>query len=171
MPPLLIAAGEEGSVPIVEEHPAHEQITMLLKGEEWRPVTFVLNANLLVNVKLVFYSSDKYWYFSTNGLHGLGQAEIIILLSCLPNEDTIPKDIFRLFITIYKGALKGKYIENLDNITFTESFLNDKDHGGFLFIAPTFQKLDDLPYQVVLSSVGFLFRSSRFPGQRFFPCV
>lgn len=52
-------------------------------------------------------ASDKYWYFSTNGLHGLAQAEIIILLLCLPNEDTVPKDIFRLFITIYKDALKG----------------------------------------------------------------
>jgi MAD (mothers against decapentaplegic) interacting protein len=52
-------------------------------------------------------SSDKYWYFSTNGLHGLGQAEIIILLLCLPNEDTVPKDIFKLFITMYKNALKG----------------------------------------------------------------
>lgn len=38
----------------------------------------------------------------------------------------------------------GKHIENLDSITFTESFLSSKDHGGFLFITPTFQKLDDL---------------------------
>nr|XP_035923390.1 zinc finger FYVE domain-containing protein 16 isoform X2 [Halichoerus grypus] len=107
LPPLLVASGEKGSVPIVEEHPSHEQIILLLEGKSFRPVTFVLNANLLVNVKLVFYSSDKYWYFSTNGLHGLGQAEIIILLLCLPNEDTIPKDIFKLFITIYKDALKA----------------------------------------------------------------
>ncbi|XP_034870637.1 zinc finger FYVE domain-containing protein 16 isoform X2 [Mirounga leonina] len=107
LPPLLVASGEKGSVPVVEEHPSHEQIILLLEGKSFRPVTFVLNANLLVNVKLVFYSSDKYWYFSTNGLHGLGQAEIIILLLCLPNENTIPKDIFKLFITIYKDALKA----------------------------------------------------------------
>ncbi|XP_055418806.1 zinc finger FYVE domain-containing protein 16 isoform X3 [Bubalus kerabau] len=107
LPPLLVTSGEKGAVPVVEEHPSHEQIILLLEGEGSCPVTFVLNANLLVNVKLAFYSSDKYWYFSTNGLHGLGQAEIIILLLCLPNEDTIPKDIFRLFITIYKDALKA----------------------------------------------------------------
>ncbi|XP_062068475.1 zinc finger FYVE domain-containing protein 16 isoform X2 [Lepus europaeus] len=169
LPPLLIAAGEKGSVPLVEEHPSHEQIIVLLEGEEGRPVTFILNANLLVNVKLVFYSSDKYWYFSTNGLHGLGQAEIIILLSCLPNEDTIPKDIFRLFITIYKGALKGKYIENLDNITFPESFLNDKDHGGFLFIAPTFQKLDDLPLPSCPFLCGILIQKLEIPWAKVFP--
>lgn len=41
-------------VAVVEEHPSHEQIILLLEGKSFRPVTFVLNANLLVNVKLVF---------------------------------------------------------------------------------------------------------------------
>nr|XP_012327593.1 zinc finger FYVE domain-containing protein 16 isoform X3 [Aotus nancymaae] len=168
LPPLLVASGEKGSVPVVE-HPSHEQIILLLEGEGSPPVTFVLNANLLVNVKFIFYSSDKYWYFSTNGLHGLGQAEIIILLLCLPNEDTIPKDIFRLFITIYKDALKGKYIENLDNITFTESFLSSKDHGGFLFITPTFQKLDDLPLPSNPFLCGILIQKLEIPWAKVFP--
>uniref|UniRef100_A0A8C0RN43 Zinc finger FYVE domain-containing protein n=1 Tax=Canis lupus familiaris TaxID=9615 RepID=A0A8C0RN43_CANLF len=114
-------------------------------------------------------SSDKYWYFSTNGLHGLGQAEIIILLLCLPNEDTIPKDIFKLFITIYKDALKGKYIENLDNITFTESFLSSKDHGGFLFITPTFQKLDDLLLPSNPFLCGILIQKLEIPWAKVFP--
>nr|XP_020031903.1 zinc finger FYVE domain-containing protein 16 [Castor canadensis] len=169
LPPLLVASREEGSVSVVQEQPSHEQIMLLLEGEEFHPVTFVLNANLLVNVKLVLYSSDKYWYFSTNGLHGLGQAEIIILLLCLPNEDTVPKDIFKLFITMYKNALKGKYIENLDNITFTESFLNSKDHGGFLFITPTFQKLDDLPLPSSPFLCGILIQKLEIPWAKVFP--
>ncbi|XP_029399863.1 zinc finger FYVE domain-containing protein 16 isoform X2 [Mus pahari] len=169
LPPLLATSGEDGSVPAVQEHPSPEQIILLLEGEGFPPATFVLNANLLVNVKLVFYSSDKYWYFSTNGLHGLGQAEIIVLLQCLPNEDTVPKDIFRLFITIYKDALKGKYIENLDNLTFTESFLNSKDHGGFLFITPTFQKLDDLPVPRNPFLCGILIQKLEIPWAKVFP--
>ncbi|XP_032482585.1 zinc finger FYVE domain-containing protein 16 isoform X3 [Phocoena sinus] len=169
LPPLLVASGEKRSVPVIEEHPSHEQIILLLEGEGFCPVTFVLNANLLVNVKLAFYSSDKYWYFSTNGLHGLGQAEIIILLLCLPSEDTIPKDIFRLFITIYKDALKGKYIENLDSITFTESFLSSKDHGGFLFITPTFQKLDDLLLPSNPFLCGILIQKLEIPWAKVFP--
>ncbi|XP_060057079.1 zinc finger FYVE domain-containing protein 16 isoform X2 [Erinaceus europaeus] len=169
LPPLLVAPGERGSVPVLEEQPSHEQIILLLEGEGFRPVTFVLNANLLVTVKLVFYSSDRYWFFSTNGLHGLGQAEIIILLLCMPNEDTIPKDIFQLFITIYKDASKGKYIENLSSITFTESFLGSKDHGGFLFITPTFQKLDDplLPHSPFLC--GILIQKLEIPWAKVFP--
>ncbi|XP_036164656.1 zinc finger FYVE domain-containing protein 16 isoform X4 [Myotis myotis] len=168
---LPISALKQPSVegPVVEEHPSQEQIILLLEDKAFHPVTFVLNANLLVNVKLVLYSSDKYWYFSTNGLHGLGQAEIIILLLCLPNEDTIPKDIFRLFISIYKDALKGKYIENLDNITFTESFLGSKDHGGFLFITPTFQKLDDLPLPSNPFLCGILIQKLEIPWAKVFP--
>ncbi|CAO2593002.1 Zinc finger FYVE domain-containing protein 16 [Lemmus lemmus] len=169
LPPLLTTSGEEGSVPVIQEHPSHEQIILLLESEGFPPATFILNANLLVNVKLVFYASDKYWYFSTNGLHGLGQAEIIILLLCLPNEDTVPKDIFRLFITIYKDAFKGKYIENLDNLTFTESFLNSKDHGGFLFITPTFQKLDDLPVPRSPFLCGILIQKLEIPWAKVFP--
>ncbi|XP_076783255.1 zinc finger FYVE domain-containing protein 16 [Arvicanthis niloticus] len=169
LPPLLATSGEDGSVPVIQEHPSQEQINLLLEGEGFPHATFVLNANLLVNVKLVFYSSDKYWYFSTNGLHGLGQAEIIILLLCLPNEDTVPKDIFRLFITIYKDAMKGKYIENLDNLTFTESFLNSKDHGGFLFITPTFQKLDDLPVPKSPFLCGILIQKLEIPWAKVFP--
>ncbi|XP_060491431.2 zinc finger FYVE domain-containing protein 16 isoform X1 [Panthera onca] len=169
LPPLMVASGEKGSVPVIEEHPSHEQIILLLESKSFRPVTFVLNANLLVNVKIVFYSSDKYWYFSTNGLHGLGQAEIIILLLCLPNEDAIPTDIFKLFITIYKDAVKGKYIENLDNITFTESFLSSKDHGGFLFITPTFQKLDDLLLPSNPFLCGILIQKLEIPWAKVFP--
>ncbi|XP_040841911.1 zinc finger FYVE domain-containing protein 16 isoform X2 [Ochotona curzoniae] len=169
LPPLLTAAGEEGSAPVVEEHPSHEQVILLLEGEGCHPVTFVLNANLLVNVKLVFYSSDRYWYFSTSGLHGLGQAEVMILLSRLPNEDTIPVDIFRLFVTIYKSAQKGKYIEDLDNVTFTESFLNNKDHGGFLFVAPTFQNLDGLPLPRRPFLCGVLIQKLEIPWAKVFP--
>ncbi|XP_015269444.1 PREDICTED: zinc finger FYVE domain-containing protein 16-like, partial [Gekko japonicus] len=104
LPPLLLARGGKGEQSLVEEQPSHKQIALLL--EESNPLTFILNANLLVNVKIVSYGSERCWYFSTNGLHGLGQAEIIILLCCLPNEEDVPKEIFRLFINIYKDAMK-----------------------------------------------------------------
>nr|XP_020863154.1 zinc finger FYVE domain-containing protein 16 isoform X2 [Phascolarctos cinereus] len=169
LPPLLLAAGERGEDPVVDECPSQEQVISLLEHGGSGPVTFILNANLLVNVKLVIYSSEKYWYFSTNGLHGLGQAEIFVLLFYLPNDNTIPKDIFTLFINIYKDAVKGKYIENLDSITFAESFLNSKDHGGFLFITPTFQKLDDLPLPSSPFLCGILIQKLEIPWAKVFP--
>ncbi|KAG6940312.1 zinc finger FYVE-type containing 16 [Chelydra serpentina] len=169
LPPLLLATGEKGKDPLVEEHPSHQQVTLLLAEGGPNPLTFILNANLLVNVKLVSYSSEKCWYFSTNGLHGLGQAEIIIMLVCLPNEDAVPKEIFTLFVDIYKDAMKGKYIGNLENVTFTESFLGSKDHGGFLFVAPTFQKLDNLLLPNNPFLCGILIQKLEIPWAKVFP--
>ncbi|XP_032625441.2 zinc finger FYVE domain-containing protein 16 isoform X4 [Chelonoidis abingdonii] len=169
LPPLLLATGEKGKDPLVEEHPSHQQVTLLLAEGGPNPLTFILNANLLVNVKLVSYSSEKCWYFSTNGLHSLGQAEIIIMLLCLPNEDAVPKEIFTLFVDIYKDAVKGKYIGNLENFTFTESFLGSKDHGGFLFVAPTFQKLDNLLLPNNPFLCGILIQKLEIPWAKVFP--
>nr|XP_033782332.1 zinc finger FYVE domain-containing protein 16 isoform X2 [Geotrypetes seraphini] len=166
LPPLLVAVGEDS---IVENHPSHKQLMLLLDEGGPDPLTFILNANLLVNVKLTSYSSEKCWYFSTNGLHGLGQAEIIILLLCLPHEDTLPKDIFKLFLNIYKDALKGKYIGNLENISFTESFLNSKDHGGFLFFTPTYQDLSELSLPNSPFICGTLIQKLEVPWAKIFP--
>ncbi|KAH0628051.1 hypothetical protein JD844_008725 [Phrynosoma platyrhinos] len=167
LPPLLLARGEKGKDSLVEEHPSQEQVTSLL--EESNPLTFILNANLLVNVKILSYCSERCWYFSTNGLHGLGQAEIIILLLCLPNEDDVPKEIFKLFIKIYKDAMKGKFIGNLENITFTEGFLGSKEHGGILFVTPTFQKMDDLLLPKNPFLCGILIQKQEVPWAKVFP--
>ncbi|KFQ72324.1 Zinc finger FYVE domain-containing protein 16, partial [Phaethon lepturus] len=169
LPPLLLAVNEKGKDPPVEEHPSRQHVTLLLVEGGPNPLTFILNANLLVNVKLITYSSEKCWYFSTNGLHGLGQAEIIILLQCLPDEEIFPSEIFRLFIDIYKDAMKGRLIRNMENITFTENFLSNKEHGGFLFVSPTFQKLDDqiLPDNPFLC--GILIHKLEIPWAKVFP--
>lgn len=59
----------------------------------------------------VLHSSDvnrKCWYVTTKGMHAVGQAEVVILLQCLPDEKTIPKDIFTHFVQLYQEALSGK---------------------------------------------------------------
>ncbi|XP_067172329.1 zinc finger FYVE domain-containing protein 16 isoform X2 [Apteryx mantelli] len=169
LPPLLLVAGENGKDPLVEEHPSHQQVTLLLAEGGPNPLTFILNANFLVNVKLISYSSEKCWYFSTNGLHGLGQAEIIILLQCLPDEETFPNEILKLFIDIYKDVMKGRLIRKMENFTFTENFLGNKDHGGFLFVSPTFQKLDDLLLPDSPFLCGILIHKLEIPWAKVFP--
>ncbi|XP_054507602.2 zinc finger FYVE domain-containing protein 16 [Agelaius phoeniceus] len=169
LPPLLLALGEKGKDLVVEEHPFHQKVTLLLGEGRPNPLTFILNANLLVNVKLITYSSEKCWCFSTNGLHGLGQAEIVILLQRLPDEDVFPSELFKLFLDIYKDAMKGRFIKNMESITFTESFLSNKEHGGFLFVSPAFQELDDqiLPDNPFLC--GILIHKLEIPWAKVFP--
>ncbi|OXB62460.1 hypothetical protein ASZ78_014454 [Callipepla squamata] len=55
MPPILLAVDEKGKDPLVEEHLSHQQVTLLLEKGDANLLTFILNANLLVNVKLISY--------------------------------------------------------------------------------------------------------------------
>lgn len=50
----------------------------------------------------------KCWYMTTKGMHAVGQAEIVVLIQCLPDEKTIPKDIFTHFVQLYQEALSGE---------------------------------------------------------------
>ncbi|EMP36299.1 Zinc finger FYVE domain-containing protein 16 [Chelonia mydas] len=84
--------------------------------------------------------------------------------SLIPDDDGLPP---LLLATGEKG--KGKYIGNLENFTFTESFLGSKDHGGFLFVAPTFQKLDDLLLPNNPFLCGILIQKLEIPWAKVFP--
>lgn len=48
------------------------------------------------------------WCFATEGLINAGQDEIVIILECLEDEKTVPKDIFLHINSIYQEAVKGK---------------------------------------------------------------
>uniref|UniRef100_A0A3B5AUQ1 Zinc finger FYVE domain-containing protein n=1 Tax=Stegastes partitus TaxID=144197 RepID=A0A3B5AUQ1_9TELE len=170
LPPLLITTGEDdGGDVLVEESPAPCQILHLLEEGGPRPLTFVLNANLLVNVKLVTSSSRQCWCFGSNGLQALGQKEVVFLLECLPEEKTLPKDLFTLYLSIYQDAQKGKFLEELDNVTFTSSFLGSKDHAGMLFFSPTCQSLDGLTLPPQPFLFGLLIQKLEVPWAKVFP--
>lgn len=170
LPPLLITTGEEeaGDV-LVEENPAPCQILHLLEEGGPRPLTFVLNANLLVNVKIVAYGSRQCWCFGSIGLQALGQKELVFLLECLPEEKTLPQDLFTLYLNIYQDAQKGKFLDDLDNITFTSSFLSSKDHAGMLFFSPSCQPLDGLSLPPQPFLFGLLIQKLEVPWAKVFP--
>ncbi|KAG9469754.1 hypothetical protein GDO78_019737 [Eleutherodactylus coqui] len=117
------------------------------------PLVFVLNANLLAMVKIVNYVNRKCWCFTTKGMHAMGQAELVILLQCLPDEKCLPRDVFCHFVEIYREALAGNMIGNLGHSFVSQSFLGSKEHGGFLYVTPTYQSLQDL----VLPAQPYLF--------------
>uniref|UniRef100_A0A671MSF5 Zinc finger FYVE domain-containing protein 16-like n=1 Tax=Sinocyclocheilus anshuiensis TaxID=1608454 RepID=A0A671MSF5_9TELE len=167
LPPLLITTGEEEYG--VEERPAACQILLLLEEGGPQPLTFVLNANLLVNIKIVTYGGKRCWCLSSNGLQGVGQKELVFIIECLAEENNLPRDIFNLYVSIYEDAQKGKFIEHLGNVTFTDSFLGSKDHGGILFFTPTFQPLDGLALPQVSFLCGVLIQKLEVPWAKVFP--
>ncbi|XP_067893234.1 zinc finger FYVE domain-containing protein 9 [Heterodontus francisci] len=168
LPPILISTGVKGDY-AVEEQPS--QISLMLQLEEGGPdpLVFVLNANLLVMVKLVNYVNRKCWSFTTKGMHAVGQAEVVILLQCLPDEKCIPKDIFNHCIQLYQDALAGNVVGDLGHSFFTQSFLGSREHGGFLYVTATFQSLQDLVLPNPPYLFGILIQKWETPWAKVFP--
>ncbi|XP_056597892.1 zinc finger FYVE domain-containing protein 9 isoform X2 [Triplophysa dalaica] len=168
LPPILISTGVKGDY-AVEERPSEILLMQQLEEEGPDPLVFVLNANLLAMVKLVNYVNRKCWYMTTKGMHAVGQAEVVVLLQCLPDEKSIPKDIFSHFVQLYRESLTGNVLSHLGHSFFTQSFLGSKEHGGFLYISPTFQSLQDLPLPNPPYLFGILLQKWETPWAKVFP--
>ncbi|XP_060940176.1 zinc finger FYVE domain-containing protein 9 isoform X2 [Limanda limanda] len=168
LPPILISTGVKGDY-AVEERPSEIVLMQQLEEGGPDPLVFVLNANLLAMVKLVNYVNRKCWYVTTKGMHAVGQAEVVVLLQCLPDEKTIPKDVFTHFVHLYQEALSGNVLSHLSHSFFTQSFLGSKEHGGFLYISPSFQSLQDLLLPNPPYLFGILIQKWETPWAKVFP--
>ncbi|XP_076004485.1 zinc finger FYVE domain-containing protein 9 isoform X2 [Genypterus blacodes] len=168
LPPILISTGVKGDY-AVEERPSEIVLMQQLEEGGPDPLVFVLNANLLAMVKLVNYVNRKCWYMTTKGMHAVGQAEVIVLLQCLPDEKSIPKDLFTHFVQLYQEALGGNVLSHLSHSFFTQTFLGSKEHGGFLYISPSFQSLQDLMLPNPPYLFGILIQKWETPWAKVFP--
>ncbi|KAJ8406383.1 hypothetical protein AAFF_G00306140 [Aldrovandia affinis] len=175
LPPILISTGVKGGTGsqltdyAVEERPSEILMMQQLEDAASGPLVFVLNANLLALVKLVNYVNRKCWCVATKGMHAVGQAEVVVLLQCLPDEKSIPKDIFSHFVQLYQEALTGNVVSHLGHSFLTHSFLGSKEHGGFLYISPTFQSLQDLLLPNPPYLFGILVQKWETPWAKVFP--
>uniref|UniRef100_A0A669EQC9 Zinc finger, FYVE domain containing 16 n=1 Tax=Oreochromis niloticus TaxID=8128 RepID=A0A669EQC9_ORENI len=176
LPPLLIATGEdEGGVEIKKKTIKQECVFKLLSGSVSHISSFKYfepsHAFQCIN-SYVFYLPDsgrECWCFGSNGLQALGQKELVFLLECLPQEKTLPKDLFTIYLSIYQDAQKGRFVEELDNVTFTSSFLGSKDHAGMVFFSPTCQSLDGLTLPSQPFLFGLLIQKLEVPWAKVFP--
>ncbi|XP_010179355.1 PREDICTED: zinc finger FYVE domain-containing protein 9 isoform X2 [Mesitornis unicolor] len=168
LPPILISTGVKGDY-AVEERPSQISVMQQLEDGGPDPLVFVLNANLLSMVKIVNYVNRKCWCFTTKGMHAVGQSEIVVLLQCLPDEKCLPKDIFNHFVQLYRDALAGNVVGNLGHSFFSQSFLGSKEHGGFLYVAATYQSLQDLVLPTPPYLFGILIQKWETPWAKVFP--
>ncbi|XP_028260669.1 zinc finger FYVE domain-containing protein 9 [Parambassis ranga] len=173
LPPILTSTGVKGGESkcdyTVEEQPSEMLLIQELESGRPKPLVFVLNANLLAMVKLVNYVNRKCWCVTTKGMHAVGQVEVVVLLQCLPEEKSFPKDIFSHFIQLYRDTLSGKVVKHLSLSMFGRSFLGSKEHAGFLYVRSTLQSLQGLPLPNQPYLFGLLVHRGEVPWAKVFP--
>uniref|UniRef100_A0A8D0DB33 Zinc finger, FYVE domain containing 9b n=1 Tax=Sander lucioperca TaxID=283035 RepID=A0A8D0DB33_SANLU len=168
LPPILTSTGVKGDY-TVEEQPSEMLLIQELESGRPKPLVFVLNANLLAMVKLVNYVNRKCWCVTTKGMHAVGQVEVVVLLQCLPEEKSFPKDIFSHFIQLYRDTLTGKVVKHLSLSLFGSSFLGSEEHAGFLYIRSTLQSLQGLPLPNQPYLFGLLVHRAEVTWAKAFP--
>ncbi|XP_029639814.1 uncharacterized protein LOC115214902 isoform X2 [Octopus sinensis] len=170
LPPVLLSSS--GKDYVFDENPDVEQILTKVKSDEHEPVIFSINNNLFVSVKIVQLDccvNRTCWAFTTKGMCTVGQDEIVIVLECFQDEKMIPKDIFWHFHTVYEEAYKGNPVSDMGHTIFNQSFLGSRDHGGFLYIRPTFQCLQKITLPSPPYLFGILLQTWEAPWAKVFP--
>ncbi|XP_008297701.1 zinc finger FYVE domain-containing protein 9 [Stegastes partitus] len=168
LPPILTSTGVKGDY-TVEEQPSEMLLIQELESGRPKPLVFVLNANLLAMVKLVNYVNRKCWCVTTKGMHAVGQVEVVVLLQCLPEEKSFPKDIFSHFIQLYRDTLSGKVVKHLSLSLFGSRFLGSEEHAGFLYVRSTLQSLQGLPLPNQPYLFGLLVHRAEVAWAKAFP--
>ncbi|XP_047499794.1 zinc finger FYVE domain-containing protein 9-like isoform X5 [Penaeus chinensis] len=133
---------------VFEDNPDSSKLEEQMRGDG-PPVVFAVHKNLTVLVKMVKLEccvGVEVWNIATRGLCTVGQEEMVVLLEVAPGEAHPPRDIFAFFHTVYQQANQGNLVTELGHTIFTEpeGFLGSREHGGFLYIRPTFQCLRNL---------------------------
>uniref|UniRef100_A0A096LZ06 Zinc finger, FYVE domain containing 9b n=1 Tax=Poecilia formosa TaxID=48698 RepID=A0A096LZ06_POEFO len=171
LPPILTSTGVKGdSDYTVEEKPSEMLLIQELESGRPKPLVFVLNANLLAMVKLVNYVNRKCWCVTTKGMHAVGQVEVVVLLQCLPEEKSFPKDIFSHFLQLYRDTVTaGKVVRHLSLFLFGSQFLGSEDHAGFMYVCSTLQSLQGLPLPNQPYLFGLLVHRAEVPWAKAFP--
>lgn len=133
---------------VFEDNPDSAKLEEQMRGDG-PPVIFAVHKNLTVLVKLVKLEccvGVEVWNLATRGLCTAGQEELVVLLEVAPGETHPPRDLFAFFHTVYQQANQGNLVTELGHTIFTESegLLGSREHGGFLYVRPTFQCLRNL---------------------------
>ncbi|XP_062308756.1 zinc finger FYVE domain-containing protein 9 [Osmerus eperlanus] len=168
LPPILTSTGVKGDY-TVEERPSEMLLIQELESGRLKPLVFVLNANLLAMVKLVNYVNRKCWCVTSKGMHAVGQVEVVVLLQCVPEEKSFPRDIFSHLLQLYTDALTGKVLSNLGLSLFSSSFLGSEEHAGFLYVRSTLQSLQGLPLPSQPYLFGLLVHRAEVAWAKAFP--
>ncbi|CAL1536688.1 unnamed protein product [Lymnaea stagnalis] len=179
LPPLYIIQGDSG---FIERDEALNQIdyTADYKSEGGPLIFYAANKNLAVGVKILNLDccvNRVCWCFVTRGMNTAGQSELIVLLELTEEEMTSPslsppRDMFIHLHNVYEEALKGIVcypIQDMGHSMFHQNFLGHREHGGFLYLRPTFQCLNKLPLPESPFLFGILLQKWEVPWAKVFP--
>lgn len=149
-----------------------ESIMALVSDPLAEALYFQLSKNLIVRIKrtrLDCCTHQLCWVLTTAGLSSVGQDELILLLETNPQEQAIPRDLFRLVRVVHDYANRGQPFSDLNHILFEDGLFANPDIGGFIFFRPNLHCLQQVHLPVSPFLVALLIQKAEVPWAKIFP--
>lgn len=80
--------------------------------------------------------SPDYWCFVSEGLTRYGQSEVLLVLDKHKEDSCIPRDVFKIYLTLHELALRRQLLDNLGNLLFQDGLFGHRDTAGLVFVRP-----------------------------------
>lgn len=78
--------------------------------------------------------SRQYWCFASDGLARFKQNELVLVLDKDEGDLCIPRDVFKIYLTLHELGLRRQSIENLGNLLFQDGLFDCPQTAGLLFV-------------------------------------
>ncbi|XP_041447795.1 zinc finger FYVE domain-containing protein 9-like [Drosophila obscura] len=181
LPPICVGGKEAGSCDV--DYKVVRNDGDLLERLQHETLKFILKNNFYVLVKIINMSCCmNRWVlnFTTSGLHHMGNDERVILLEIkqppkqgepAAGEPAVPRDVFQHLYEIYVEAEQAR--SSIQELAFTSprsaNFLGSREHGGFIYIRPTYQCLQGVIIPENPYLVGVLIHRHEVPWAKVLP--
>lgn len=97
----------------------------------------ILHQKQQVELKKIPLDQDdeipRYWCFTSDGLSRFGQSEIVLVINKDKEDSCIPRDVFKIYLTLHELALRRQSLENLGNLLFQDGLFENRDTAGLIF--------------------------------------
>lgn len=115
-------------------------------------------------------NQPQYWCFASDGLSRFGHSEVLLVVDKDRNDSCIPRDVFKVYLTLHELALRRQSLETLGNLLFPDGLFGSRDTAGLLFVLPLQQhcmKNLVLPKRMFL--VALVLQRWEVPWSKVFP--
>lgn len=110
-------------------------------------VTFILLKDYKLKVKIIDQletllgldtkdEAQTYWSFLSDGLQKFGQDEVLLVIDKDKDDPCIPRDVFKIYLTLHELALRRQALEHLGNLLFQDGLFGNKNTAGLLLVKP-----------------------------------
>lgn len=116
------------------------------------------------------HTPSEFWCFASEGLYRFNQSEVLLVIDKDKDDPCIPRDAFKIFLTLHELALRRQSLESLGNLLFQDGLFGNRDTAGLLFVRPVpthCMKNLVLPKRVFL--VALILQRWEVPWSKVFP--